>query len=158
MIPPLERILTLIKKEKLKNKMNKRGDEIVMEQDIFIILNLIFFLTLLYFVYNSSSGSFVNEQYYAKQIALMIDEAKPGTVISIDVTDGYNLVKKNKFDEKNMIKITDKDVLVRLSSSRIYQFPYFNKVLVETNDYPFRIFNDNGKERIFFDMYIKNKP
>jgi len=97
MIPPLERILTLIKKEKLKNKMNKRGDEIVMEQAIFIILNLIFFLTLLYFVYNSSSGSFVNEQYYAKQIALMIDEAKPGTVISIDVTDGYNLVKKNKF-------------------------------------------------------------
>ncbi|MBI2629392.1 hypothetical protein HYW74_04890 [Candidatus Pacearchaeota archaeon] len=137
--------------------MNKRADEIVMEQAIFIILNLIFFLTLLYFVYNSSSGAFVNEQYYAKQIALMIDESKPGTVISIDVTDGYKLVKKNKFDEKNMIKITDKDVLVRLSSSRTYQFPYFNNVLVETSDYPFRISNDNGKERIFFDMYIQDK-
>ena len=46
---------------------------------MFIILNVVFFTVLFLFLGIKGTGSGIYEQIYAKQIALLIDQAKPGT-------------------------------------------------------------------------------
>jgi hypothetical protein len=75
---------------------NKRGVEFVFGEAIFIILNILFISLLIIFVYKSSTGQVVYEQAYAKQIALMIDSAKPGMVISYDISKGMGVAEKDK--------------------------------------------------------------
>ena len=132
-------------------KMNKKGGIIVLEEVIFILLNLMFFAIFLFFVINSSSGAFVLEQFYAKQIALLIDTSKPGTIISLDITDAYNLAEKNNVDSNKIVSTQDGHVIVQLSRSRTYKFPFFSDVIVEKPVYSI------GDGRIFLNLQISEK-
>jgi len=134
--------------------MNKKAEEVLFEQIIFIVLNVVFFLILLAFVFNSASGAFVTEQFYAKQIALLIDAAEPGTMISLEITDAYNIAKNNNLDAQNIINIKDNNVIVKLSSSRIYAFKFFNDVNIEKS---IRLPNSGTGDRVFLDLFIKEK-
>jgi len=134
--------------------MNKKGDEILFEQIIFIVLNLVFFLLLLAFVFNSASGAFVTEQFYAKEIALLIDTAEPGTMISLDITDAYNIAKNNNLDIQNIINIENSDVIVKLGGSRAYVFRFFNDVKIEKTIRPPSLETD---DKTFLDLFIKEK-
>src|SRR3989338_7060761 len=100
---------------------NKRADKIMESTIIFIVLNLIFALLLLFFVYKTSTGAVVYEQFYAKQIALMIDNAKPNTQISLDFKKGIEVAEENKITSKEgMVRIMDNKVFVKLSSSLFF--------------------------------------
>jgi len=103
---------------------NKKA--IVMEEIIFLVLNAIFFIVLLVFIVSSVNGKAVLEQKYAKQIALLIDEAKPKTIIYLDMRDAI----EKATDKKNAVKINEQEnkVIVKLSSGRGYVFNYFNDV------------------------------
>lgn len=79
------------------------------------------------FAFKASTGAGVYEQAYAKQIALLIDYAKPKTDIKIDFSKAIAVAeengKKNNFfsvDEKN------NEVIVSLSSSGGYGVKYFS--------------------------------
>lgn len=134
--------------------MNKKAQDVWhLDEFIFLILNLIFFLMLSLFIINAKSGAFVNEQYYAKKIGLLIDGAKPGTELLVDVTDGYNLAKKNNLDEKTIFRFDQNKVFVSFSTSRSYSFSYFSNVSVQVPNYPF-VIKDSGKE-VFLDIYVK---
>ena len=64
--------------------MKKRG-QILVENIVFIILNLVFLTILILFIF-SKSGSEANlEEKYSKQIALIIDSAKPGMTIHLNM-------------------------------------------------------------------------
>ena len=64
--------------------MKKRGT-ILVENVIFIILNLLFLIILILFIAKQGSGAIIVEQSYAKQIALLIDSAKPISIIELNM-------------------------------------------------------------------------
>ena len=106
----------------------KRGEEQVLPQVIFIALNILVFIILMVFVKSSSGGILVYEQAYAKQIAFVIDEAKVGMRIDLDLTEGVSIATENNVARERIIEINNgaNKVSVRLSNSGGYSFYYFS--------------------------------
>lgn len=128
--------------------MDKRG--ILMENVIFIILNLVFFAILLIFIFNSLGGIAVYQQAYAKQIALIIDQMKPATSVLVNMDDAIGYAK-NKFDKSKIVNIDEKQkkVIVSLGSSTGYSYNYFNsasiKVRITSNGGSYFLLIEAGK-------------
>ncbi len=111
---------------------SKKGDIDLMYTVMFLVLNFIFFTTLLAFVYRASTGTLVYEQLYAKQIAFAIDEAVPGMKIFIEMREGFEIAKKNKVTNTDFIvRLKDSKVLVRLGKEGGYFFSYFSNYKIE---------------------------
>ena len=115
---------------------NKKGD-IIYPIVIFIVLNIVFFATILIFVTRSTSGAGTYEQLYAKEIALVIDGAKPGTEVFIDMSNAIELVKKLQKEKEGAggFKILEEAVKIDKTSNKItvnilgnggYSFRYFS--------------------------------
>lgn len=121
--------------------MDKRAENLIFPIVIFIVLNLVFFSLLLAFVFKSSTGAGVYEQAYAKQIALLVDQAKPVTQINLDFTKGLELAGQNKLSseqKKNLVSFKNNEVRVKLHERGGYSFKYFSDY--EVNSY----FNENS--------------
>jgi len=130
--------------------MNKRGStEELTEEIIFFIIIAVFFAAMFLFVSRAGSQVTINEQIYAKQIALSIDKAKVGTEISLDISKLYEITRKNKFIGE-IIKIDNENnnVQVRLVSGKGYEFEFFNnaQVVWELKD------ELNGGEKLFLKL------
>ena len=115
-------------------KKNKRGDNPLPEQIMFISLNIIFFGAMLAFIIKSGTGAYTYEEAYSKQIALLIDNAKQNTTIVLNINDGVNIAKKNgksidivKIDKEN------NEVQVSLDNRGGYKFKFFNDINVNTS-------------------------
>src|SRR3989338_11032712 len=93
---------------------NKKG-EILVENVIFIVLNIIFISILIFFLFKQGSGAVLLEQTYSKQIALMIDSAKPAMEIKLNMEKAKEVAEKNKIDFKDAVSITGNVVNVKLS-------------------------------------------
>ena len=106
---------------------NKRGD-ILVENVIFIVLNIIFVSILILFLFRQGSGAGLLEQTYSKQIALMIDSAKPVMEIKLNMEKMQNIAEKNKVDFKEVVSITGNAVNVKLSQKTGYEYSFFNDV------------------------------
>ncbi len=106
---------------------NKRG-EILVENVIFIVLNLIFLTILILFLFSKMGSAAVLEEKYAKQIALIIDSSKPKMEIHLNMEDAIKKADKNKFGEP-IVKITDNIVTVKLrEEGKGYSYSFFNNV------------------------------
>lgn len=110
---------------------NKKGSGIDLTHSliVFLILNVLFFSVLFFFVGRAGSGATIYEQKYAKQIALAIDSAKPGTNITIDLSEAYGIARKNNILRENLVKIDPKtnEVIVKLTQQgEGYSFKHFN--------------------------------
>lgn len=112
---------------------NKRGDTFVLETTFFIILNVTFFVVMLVFVNRAASGTVIYEQTYAKQIALLLDNAKPGTTVFLNIDKGVEIAKENKIALEKIVEINEKEnrVKVALAGKGGYSFQYFSDVSVE---------------------------
>lgn len=107
--------------------MNKRG-EILIENIIFITLNLIFLTILILFIARQGEGVIVLEQSYAKEIALMIDSAQPVMILQMDMKEGIELAKKNGIDKGDIVKRKGNIVTIKLSEKSGYSYSFFNDV------------------------------
>jgi len=107
--------------------MKKRAS-IPMENIVFLILTLIFFVTLMVFVGKSSTSASIYEEIYAKKIALLIDRAKPDTYIYIDISKIVEIAKKNNIKPEDIFEIKDNYVKVNVGFG--YSFKYFNNNVV----------------------------
>jgi len=106
---------------------NKRG-EILVENVIFIVLNLIFLTILILFLFSKMGSAAVLEEKYAKQIALIIDSSKPKMEIHLNMEDAIKKAEKNKLGEP-IVKITDNIVTVKLrEEGKGYSYSFFNNV------------------------------
>lgn len=118
--------------------LDKRGEAGLLETIIFLILNIIFFLTLGYFAYNSGTQSFIYEQAYAKQLALLIDNAKPDMVIMINLDELIPIALKKNKNINEVFYVDEKinEVRVNLNPSGGYRYRYFsdNSVKFEIKD------------------------
>jgi len=64
--------------------MNKRGGETMAMIIVSIAITLIITASVMMFMYNKASGKAMDSETKAKQAALLIDAAKPGTTIFVD--------------------------------------------------------------------------
>jgi len=117
-----------IKKYFKKYLKDKKATDLLNNTIVFLLLNVVFFGIMFGFVARAGSGATVTEQIYAKQIALIIDQAKPGTDININIEEVYELADKNKFSRQNVIKIDNENnkVHVQIAEGRGYSYNFFS--------------------------------
>lgn len=107
----------------------KKG-AILVENIIFIVLNILFISILMVFLLRQGSGAIVLEQSYAKNLALLIDSSKPVMEMKLNMKEGFVLAEKNGINADEIVKI-DKDrniVTVKLSEKGGYEYSFFNNV------------------------------
>jgi hypothetical protein len=107
--------------------MKKRGT-ILVENIIFIILNLLFLTILILFLVKQGSGAIVLEESYSKQIAMVTDSARPVMLIKIDMEKGKNIAEENGIDFDEVVSINGNEVKVKLTESGGYTYSFFNDV------------------------------
>jgi len=79
------------------------------------------------------NGAAIWEDYYAKDVVSVIDSAKPGDVIILDVQKATEIAKKNKitsFEEIFQFDNMKGELCVKLSRGRASCYSYFNNVNV----------------------------
>jgi hypothetical protein len=114
--------------------MNKRGgiSETLQNNVIYLVLAIFFFVILLVFVNSQMNGAKIWEDYYAKEITKLINTAKPGDQITVDVYRGTVAAKRNglQLDAKELFKFdnVNKAVCAKFSSGRMTCYSYLNKV------------------------------
>lgn len=106
---------------------NNRGT-ILVENVIFIVLNILFITILILFLSRQGNGAVVLEQSYAKNIALLIDSAKPVTEMKLYMKDAIDLAEKNGISREEIVRISNNLVIVKLSDKGGYQYSFFNNV------------------------------
>jgi hypothetical protein len=117
-------------------KKNKKAN-ILMENIIFIVLNLVFLSILILFLFSNIGNVAVLEEKYSKQIALIIDSSKPKMEISINMEDAFEESKDEWGEEKidevikkygELIVINENIVTVKLKDGKGYSYSFFNDV------------------------------
>jgi hypothetical protein len=134
--------------------MNKRGITLLLENIIFIILNLIFISIMIFFLLSKSGSAAVLEEKYAKEIALALDSSQPGMMITMNMADAVstaqqNLGKNNVNDD--IVTFSQNAVTVKLGTPKGYSYSFFNNITITNhyldkvnNQYIFFIGNYNG--------------
>lgn len=113
----------------------KKAENILTENVIFIILNLAFFAILLVFIFINTSSVALIEQKTAKQIALLIDASNPGTEISLGVEEILKEAGKNNIKWPITLDNENNLVIVKLTEKGYYEYAFFNDV--DVSDYGF---------------------
>ena len=108
--------------------MKKRG-QILVENVVFIILNLIFLTILILFIYSKTGSEALLEEKYAKQIALIIDSAKPGMIIVLNMEDAIKKADGN-WDLNKVISVSGNTVTVKLREKGENSYSFFNDISV----------------------------
>ena len=109
--------------------MIKRGD-ILSEDVLFIILNLAFIIIMFAFFVKQSNNGAALEEIYAKKIALVLDSAKPGMEINIDIKEGLEADKEwFSGNFKDSVRIVGNEVYVKFEKDGGYSYSFFNDVL-----------------------------
>jgi hypothetical protein len=120
--------------------MKKRG-QILVENVVFIVLNLLFLSILIVFIYMQGNGAVLLEQSYAKNIALLIDSSQPVMDLKLNMQDAFDLADKNGINREDIVKINGNTVTVKLSAEGGYKYSFFNDVDVSV--YPDIFPNEN---------------
>ena len=100
--------------------INKRGN-ILTENIIFIVLNLVFIVILMLFLFSKTGSASLLEEKYAKQIALAIDAAEPAMTIHLNMEDAIDAAEKENLDLGEIIKINDNVITVKLREKGGYR-------------------------------------
>jgi len=114
-------------------KRNNHG-KVLMENVVFIILNVMFLMILVLFISKSGQGASLLEETYSKQISLLIDSAKPGMTIVLDMEKAREIAEKNGLEFEEIISSRDNLITVKLDENSGHSYSYFNKINI--NLYP----------------------
>ena len=137
-----------------RKRLNKKAN-ILTENIIFIVLNLVFLTILILFLFLKMSDVSFLEERYAKQIALIIDSAKLGMDISLDMGNAVEKAKDKKWEDK-IVSIEDNIVTVKLHEKGGYSYSFFNNIELnktyhyvdEGNEFNFKIEKWKNEEQI----------
>lgn len=112
-------------------RISKRGN-ILTENIIFLVLNLIFLTILILFLFSQMGDAAVLEEKYSKQIALILDSAKPGMVIHLNMEDAIEKAEKELGEIERLVRINENIVTVRLQEGTGYSYSFFNDIEATT--------------------------
>lgn len=107
--------------------MSKRGEELLSSEAVFIIFNLGFFLLLLGAIALAGSKPVFYAEVYAKEIALFLDSAKPGTSLEIDVSEMLLSSKETESMVSIELDCSRGEIIIR-SGSRGYRHKFFTQL------------------------------
>ena len=109
------------------------GSDTLYPTIIRVIVYILFFSLISFFVFKSATGALVYEQAYAKDIALLLDKARPGTTITYDISKGIDIAGKNEVLIDNIVLINSDEgyVDVRLTSHGGYRYYFFSDYIAE---------------------------
>jgi hypothetical protein len=115
---------------KTRSLKSKRSQGFLTENVVFIIIAVAFIAILFVFLYRISSTTRMIEEGTAKKLALMLDSAKPGTTIEMNIN---NLLeqKETTIGELDMISITGNIITVKLKEDSGYSYGFFNNISVQ---------------------------
>jgi len=141
----------------IKNKKGEAND-LFLSNFVDVMLNLIFFGILILFLLNQSYKISFLELNYAKNIALLIDNAKPKMVILFDLSEAIKTAKANgiNLDVNKIITIQDNTIFVQLVNNKISSYSFFNNININ-NYYPEYKNGYTGKYIFEIGDYIKNE-
>jgi hypothetical protein len=111
--------------------MKKRGN-ILTENIIFLVLNLIFLSIMLVFVVSQTGSTAVAREKYSKQIALMLDSAQPGMIITFNMKEAYEIAEKENYGG-DILSISGNKVHVKLNGDERNEggtYYFFNDISV----------------------------
>jgi hypothetical protein len=111
--------------------MNKRGMNLIYGTVIFIVLNVIFFGSLFLFVQRAGDNVILVEQKYAKQISLIVDGAKPGMTVRMDVDEFDEFIDKHGLLERETVVFQEGEVTVKLGRGDGYSMLLVSDLDVE---------------------------
>ena len=126
----------------MKSIIGKRGD-ILVGDVIFLVLNLVFLSILVIFIVTKTNDSSIVEEKYAKQIALIIDSAKPVMRINLNMEDAIDKAQDANQNIAELVKINGNVVTLKLGEKGGYSYSFFNNVNVSTY-----LDNSNNKEYV----------
>jgi hypothetical protein len=112
--------------------MDKKGGAAdVLESNAIYIIILIVFIAMFAFVYTKMNGASLWQDFYAKDTAKIIDLAKAGDEITIDMQKATEVARSNKINDFNdLFSFDDSEMCVKLSQGSASCFAYFNDVLI----------------------------
>lgn len=131
---------------KMNKRMSKKG-ELLVENVIFIILNLAFLSIVVLFVVQQSSSVSELEEVYSKKAALMIDSAKPAMKLKFDMGEGLEEAEDSAINFEDALRVEDNNVIVSLSNKTSHSYHFFNKVNVSS--YP-----EKNKQNEYTGLYV----
>ncbi len=124
----------------------KKG-EILIENVVFIILNVLFLAILVMFLMKQGQGAVLLESSYAKESSLLIDGAKPGMIFTLNMGDGMEIAEENGIDFSDVVEVGKNYVIVKLTDKGGYKYTFFNDVNVSA--YPDKVENEYNGMYVF---------
>ena len=124
---------------------NSNKANILTQNIIFIVLNLVFLSILVVFLFSKMGSAAILEEKYAKQIALILDSAEPGMIISLNMEDAIKIANKENQDLNNIISVQNNVVKVKLKEKGDYSYSFFNDI-----DFSIYLNTSSVKEYIIF--------
>ena len=111
---------------------NKKGVDLLHSTIVFLLLNAMFFGIMFGVVYKAGTNSAFYEQLYSKQIALLVDNSKHGTILSINLNSIEKTLEKEKISPSEAFDIKDNNVIVKITKGgKGYSFPYSSNYNIE---------------------------
>jgi hypothetical protein len=89
-----------------------------------------FLAIMVAFLLKQSSGAVFLEETYSKQIALMIDSAKPGSVIKFNMEKAMKVSDREDFPFQDVVRKDGNRVIVQLSEKSGKEYSFFNDLEV----------------------------
>lgn len=83
---------------------------------------------LILFVYSKSNSEAYLEEKYAKQIVLIIDSARPGTTVYLNMEDAIEKADSNSFPENEIVSKEGNKITVKLREGKGSSYYFFNDV------------------------------
>jgi len=107
-------------------KMHKKGE-------VNELVSIIAYFVMYSHISSYKNGAAVWEDFYAKEISKILNSAKPGDQLSLDVDMAGNIARENKvFNDKEMFNFDNEknEVCVKLNTGKKSCYSYFNNVEV----------------------------
>lgn len=116
--------------------MNKRGDfdNVATREFLYLVVFLAFFIILLLYVRGYTQQAVLWEDYYAKQLAHLIDGSLPDTTITMDVTQATRIAHATgkRYSDIFSIDNENKQISVSLRPGAATRFSYLsNKTVLD---------------------------
>lgn len=113
--------------------MNRKGGfgDLLWDNVIYLVLLVLFFIGMFIFISAKASGAGIWSEFYGSEIARVIDSAKSGDEIVLDVHKATEIAKDNKvasFSEIFVFDNTNNRVGVKLTPGARMYYSYFKDV------------------------------
>ena len=133
---------------------SKKGSDLLHSTAILLILNIMFFGMMYAVIVRAGSNAAYYEQIYSKQIALLIDAAKPGTSVLIKLDNAEKFIEEYKRNPSEAFRISNGKVIVQLTNGKGYEYPYFSDYNV---DFSFEQSTEDNSLFLKIDVGEKNE-